>query len=254
MKPISAAVRERNTLSIKPPFASLLKQRPPTPAKAKLPGAHPPQASKPRVGVTSKESLAPTPTNATRQVFTTHQKTAEALTTSRTSAHQGAAHLHEARVAHHELVSERLDGRLLDLICKELVVEFTFEGAKPRVANQDLPLAPPTGAAMQSGVGVAQQSKAGLEGVRPVDASARAALAVALIEKIETFVKGSRVPSIVLTLNNSLGAKVEIERVGPRQVALTVVGNKGPPRAEDISRIREEMAARGLKVCTLSVA
>lgn len=193
----------------------------------------------------------PAPNNSatsTQQVFTAHQKTATTLTSARSAAHQGVAHLQEARVAHHHVTNERLDGRLMDLICKELVVEFTSDSSKLKVANQDLPLAPPTPGMP------APSSKLGAESLNRADGSVRAAQAVELIEKIETFIKDSRTPCLALTLNNSLGAKVEIERVGPREVALKVIGHKGPPRAEDIGRIRDEMAAHGLKVCALSVA
>ncbi len=81
----------------------------------------------------------------------------------------------------------------------------------------------------------------------------KAAQAVALIERIELFVKSQR-PGLALTLNNSLGAHVEIERMGPREIALKLVGHRGPPSAEAVSRIRDELRARGLKVGALSVA
>ena len=81
----------------------------------------------------------------------------------------------------------------------------------------------------------------------------KAAQAVALIERIELFVKSQR-PGLALTLNNSLGAHVEIERMGPKEIALKLVGHRGPPTAEAVSRIREELRARGLKVGALSVA
>jgi hypothetical protein len=82
---------------------------------------------------------------------------------------------------------------------------------------------------------------------------AKAAQAVALIERIELFVRSQR-PGLALTLNNSLGAHVEIERIGPKEIALKLVGHKGPPTAEAVSRIRDELRARGLKVGALSVA
>ncbi|MEO6119208.1 MAG: hypothetical protein ABIP12_00855, partial [Terriglobales bacterium] len=50
----------------------------------------------------------------------------------------------------------------------------------------------------------------------------KAAKAIALIERIETFVRSQR-PGLALTLNNSLGAHVEIERIGPKEIALKLV-------------------------------
>jgi hypothetical protein len=76
---------------------------------------------------------------------------------------------------------------------------------------------------------------------------------VALIERIETFVKSQR-PAIAMTLNNSLGARVEIEKLGPGRIALRLVGQNGPPTPETVSRIREELRSRGLEVGALSVS
>lgn len=230
----------RSLTTPKPSFAQTLKQLP----VAKLPPPLP----------ASKKAIVLTPVKSAQQVFGARQATASSLTAARASAHKGVAQLQEVRVAHHHVANERLDSRLVDLICKELVIEFTTEGSSLKVANQDLPLPPPTPNAPVSVIAAAPLKTGDTEGLKPVDGTARAAQAVELIEKIETFIKDSRTPCIALTLNNSLGAKVEIERVGPREVALKVIGHKGPPRAEDIGRIRDEMAARGLKVCALSVA
>lgn len=70
----------------------------------------------------------------------------------------------------------------------------------------------------------------------------RAAQATALIEKIEHFVRSNR-PGLSLTLNNSLGARVELERLGPKALSVKLYGKPG---AEAVSRIREELRARGL--------
>jgi hypothetical protein len=80
----------------------------------------------------------------------------------------------------------------------------------------------------------------------------KAEQALALIEKIEVFVKSQR-PSMALTLNNSLGTKVEIERVGPKQIALKLLGQKGPVSVETVSRIKDELARRGLTVTSFRV-
>lgn len=85
-----------------------------------------------------------------------------------------------------------------------------------------------------------------------VSPQARTEQALALIERIELFVRSQR-PSLALTLNNSLGARVEVERMGPKVIALRLVGHRGPPTAEAVSLIRDELRARGLKVAALSV-
>ena len=240
MKITGAFFPGRAVVQPKQPFHAVLQQRPPAHLQ-KLPPPLPKKASVPP-GMTPATHVA----RSTQQVCTHHEKTAATLSTARATSLHSTAQLQEARLAHHHVTDERLDSRFIDLICKELVIEFSSEPSKSRVANQDLPFAAPIPALPTVAIAV--------DAPRPVDGAVKAAQAVELIERIETFIKDSRRPSIALTLNNSLGAKVEIERIGPREVALKIVGHKGPPPAEDISRIRDEMQAHGLKVCALSVA
>jgi hypothetical protein len=47
---------------------------------------------------------------------------------------------------------------------------------------------------------------------------------------------------------------VEIERLAQGLVAVTLIGRRGPPPPECVSRVREELLARGLKVGAISVA
>lgn len=240
MKILSDLFPSRGLPQVKTSFAQALKSAPPgltkKPSAPRLPGVSPLPAP----------SAQPTFRLDPTAIVASHQKTEAGLTSARATAHTQVKHLQEARSVHHHVATERLDGRLLDLICKELVIEFTNDPKKP--ANQDMPLPPPT--PMLANASLTPPSIA----PAVADGTVRAAQAVALIEKIEHFIKDSRRPSIALTLNNSLGAKVEIERIGPREVALKVIGHRGPPSAEDIGRIRDEMAAHGLKVGALSVA
>lgn len=84
-------------------------------------------------------------------------------------------------------------------------------------------------------------------------ANAKTQAAVELIEKIDTLIRSQR-PVMAMTLRSALAARVEIERTGPREVAIRLVGRDGPPHADDVSRIRDELKVRGLKVSSLSVA
>lgn len=149
--------------------------------------------------------------------------------------------LQQVSAQHVEANHEKREARLIDFIVRELTAEER-PSTTPRVpeATSAHHLQPTAG-------GAQPQPK--------LDAppEAKAAQAVALIEKIEVFVKSQR-PGLALTLNNSLGAHVEIERIGPKEIALKLVGHRGPPTAEAVSRIREELRARGLKVGALSVA
>ena len=76
--------------------------------------------------------------------------------------------------------------------------------------------------------------------------------ALRLIAKIDGFIRTQR-PTLSLTLNDSLAVRVDIERVGPGEVALRLVGRDGPPSPEAVTRIREEMEAKGLKIAVLAV-
>ncbi len=155
-------------------------------------------------------------------VRTEHARTADALVSTR--SHQG------------EAIVERSEARVLDFILRELTEE-------------PVPPARPLTLATVHHLQPASHAEAKVE----APPEAKAAQAVALIEKIELFVRSQR-PGLALTLNNSLGAHVEIERIGPMEIALKLVGHRGPPSAEAVSRIREELRARGLKVGALSVA
>ncbi len=127
--------------------------------------------------------------------------------------------------------------RLLELVTQELAAGPSREGS---VAANDVPFqvpgAPPP---------VDDPRQQHLE---------RSAAAAALIEKIQVFVRYGQRPVLALTLHGSLGARAEIERLGPGRVAVTLVGHRGPPCPEAVSRIRDELLARGLKVAAISVS
>ncbi len=211
-------------------------------------------------GVTPKRALATRSAVLTPPPVLKAVRSAEAARdTARATAHAKADNLVELRKESVAQNTQRYDTRLVDLICQELKIGFTGDelGARRReamaAANSDrLPPVPQ------------QQQQQQVATVTPIsqttelaqakhEAEVKAASAVELIEKIEVFVKSQR-PGLAITLDGSLGARVEIERLGPKEVAIRVVGKNGPPAPEDIGRIREEMRARGLKVGALSVA
>lgn len=205
-------------------------------------------APAPRGATAKKPLLTPPPLLKRREVVN------ETMTQARSSANATAQNLAQVRSQHAEVAHQRYDTRLVDLICQELKIEFGNElrTAKPSpvsAANTDVPspyLTPPLPSAHVTPLASGAPAPAQRE------AEVKAASAVELIEKIETFVKSAR-PGLALTLDGSLGARVEIERTGPKEVALRVVGKNGPPTPEDVGRIRDEMRARGLKVSALSV-
>jgi hypothetical protein len=144
---------------------------------------------------------------------------------------------------------ERRKLQVLELITQELV--SALEGGASAVANDGpppqatvSPLAPAPTTPSPRREEAEDSRQAFLD---------RSRAAMALIERIQVFVRNAQRPSLSLTLDNSLGARVEIERLGPGLVAVKLVGHKGPPSPEAVGRVREEILARGLKVGALSV-
>ncbi len=127
---------------------------------------------------------------------------------------------------------QRADERLIELIVRELTVEASRPGAPGPSALGGPP--PPTPR-------------------EPAVPQGRAQQVAALIETIERFVRSQR-PGLALTLHDGFAARVELERIGPREVAVKLIGRHGPPAPEAVSRVRDELRARGLKVGALSVA
>lgn len=218
------------------PVAAAPKQ----PFKGLLPPGLTAKATKP---TTSSAPCAPgvvatLPQATTRPTDTAHaHRGADQLAAVRSQHHATAQAQVTARAEVVETREQRLTSRGVDLIVKELIAEFEAQ-PMPRVANPlqpmaDLPFPVPAGP--------------------PPTAEMRAHQAVALIERIDTFVRSQR-PALALTLNNSLGARVEIEKLGPGRIALRLVGQRGPPSVDTVNRIRDELQARGLTVGALSVA
>jgi len=230
------------------PFKKLLAE-----AKADLKpaGAPPPVAVAVPPGLKPRAS-APSSTAASIKVASVVRAEARVsanveasrLETVRTHHHVVADQSQATRTAHHETTLTRSEARIIEFIVKELHRDTSSTPA-PR----------PTPSALGATVHALPQPAEPITEKVAVDASeqAKSEQAVALIEKIETFVKSQR-PGLALTLNNSLGAHVEIERIGPKEIALKLVGHRGPPSPDAVSRIRDELRARGLKIGALSVA
>ncbi|MCA3013560.1 MAG: hypothetical protein INH41_14350 [Myxococcaceae bacterium] len=184
-----------------------------------------------------------------------HTATAAQLATARAQHDSTSRDLATARASHHQLHEQQATNRLVDLIVSELVSEPP-PVSPPRASHatptqaagpQHLPFEPLPAAQAATGV---QRST----GPTPSALTAeRTAQAVALIERIETFVRSAR-PALALTLHQSLGARVEVEKLGPGRVALRLVGHSGPPSPETVNRLRDELRSRGLEVGALSVA
>ncbi len=234
-------------------------------AKTPVPAKAPAPSHKPLIGPVSKltassataTSARPQSAAAVTQANARVAQRAQATVTAtaRQRVEREAERLSDVREGHHATESAREvraetqvnsagdSTRRLKSMMDTLVRELTAEvpqGSKPAASAPGLDaggLLPPS---------IAPASAP--EGLKPT----AAAEAIAMIERIESLVKNNR-PALQLSLSSSLARSVEIERVGPKEVALTLVGKDGPPSAEAVSRIRDELAARGLKVAALTL-
>ena len=130
----------------------------------------------------------------------------------------------------------------------ETRADRTLEGVKRGVATapERDPPAPrlhPTAPAALEKAAPAQEPTA------PVS---RAGSTLQLLERIEVFLC-SRKPRLELTVGGLLDAVVLLERTGPREVAVTVRGRNGPPPPQELSRVREELGRRGLRLSSLAI-
>jgi hypothetical protein len=168
------------------------------------------------------------------------------LVEARARMHQEAFRLISVRQQLHQVQEERLDSRLIDLICRELVSWLEWEGASRRqAANADHSASRPELARQVESMRSPGQASTSAQ-------AERAYSAVALIEKIERLVKSQR-PALSLTLGSGLAIRVEVERTGPRKVAIRIWGRTGPPPPEELNRLREEIRSRGLELSALWV-
>jgi len=77
-------------------------------------------------------------------------------------------------------------------------------------------------------------------------AEARVERALALVERIERFVRSGR-PSLALTLRGGLPGQLEVQRVAPGAIALRLSSAR-PPSAAELGELRQALEARGLSV------
>ncbi|WP_244227056.1 hypothetical protein [Corallococcus aberystwythensis] len=149
----------------------------------------------------------------------------------------------------------RTSHRASELLAREVERSFRAESRAPPPA---LPSPPrddraPEGPSRVSGPGGAPAAIGATDGAGPSGPPvAQVESTLALIEKIEVFVKSQR-PALGLSLRGPLEATVEVERTGPREVALRIQGRHGPVPTEDVARLRDALEARGLRLSVLQV-
>ncbi|AKJ04945.1 hypothetical protein ATI61_10218 [Archangium gephyra] len=232
-------------------FQEALKKAPPETVKP------PPQ------GGQAPRSLVTAPRGATAALATT-----ALARTPRRGAFASAEHLGQVRQgltaeAHrlrdvrgdaHQTQQERVRQRVTDLIARELAREPRAEPGAPRPTptspGPETPASLPPPEALSATGGAQPGGAGGAAAVEPSNPEVRVQAALELIEQIELFVKSQR-PALAMRLGGTLDATVEVERTGEREVSLRIQGRRGRFPQKDLARLRDELAARGLKLSAL---
>jgi hypothetical protein len=165
-----------------------------------------------------------------------------------------AQRLRVTRTEAQTVSQERTEHRVCELISRELGRELQAEPppasssrAAPPLAEPSRTAAPTEGLAL---TGETRLSGASTAPAEPPSAQPQVQAAMELIEKIEIFVRSQR-PALRMSLGGAMAATVEVERTGPREVALRIQGRGGPLAQEELSRIRVGLEARGLRLRSL---
>jgi hypothetical protein len=242
--------------------ASHASPRTPAPPGAPLP----PGAAKPGPPVPSGNLLPPgtsrlpgTAATAVGPVLATARialASPENLGQARLSMNTEAQRLRVTRTEAQAVSQERTEHRVSELISRELAREFQAE-PPPAPASRAAPSfpEPSRGATATEGHVLTGEARLTISGASAAPTEApteqpQVQAAMELIEKIELFVRSQR-PALRLSLGGALAATVEVERTGPREVALRIQGRAGPLAHEELARIRDGLEARGLRLRSL---
>ncbi|RKH58839.1 hypothetical protein [Corallococcus llansteffanensis] len=207
------------------------------------------------IGPSTRASSSPPQVRASGAILSTARSalgSPETLRQARQGMHVEMQRLgtvrQEAQAEGHEQATHRAS----DLIARELERSLRSE-ARPAPVQAPTPSSTrtdsPAGSAPLASV---TEGRGAAVGAGPASSTpvAQVESMLALIEKIEVFVKSQR-PALGLSLRGSLEATVEVERTGPREVALRIQGRHGPVPTEDVARLRDALEARGLRLSVL---
>ena len=206
-------------------------------------------------GLAMRATSGPPPVRAAGSVLATARTalgSPETLRQARQGMHVESQRLGTVRQEAHAEGRDQATHRASELIARELERSLRSEARPAQVqapppshARSDSPTASAPLASLAEG-------RSAAAGTGPVSETpvAQVESTLALIEKIEVFVKSQR-PALGLSLRGSLDATVEVERTGPREVALRIQGRHGPVPTEDVARLRDALEARGLRLSVL---
>ncbi len=244
-----------------PQAATVTGKSPPGPAAALGAGKLPPGHKAPSGAALQPPPSAlrlPTTTLPAGPILATARSalaTPENLGHVRLAMHGEARRLSTVRSESQTVAQERTEHRVSELISRELAREYLSEPVQPP-RTMPLSVEPTRGASLAEGL-TAPSGEFRLAGngasaapAQAPSAQLKAEAALELIEKIELFVRSQR-PALRMSLGGGLAAAVEVERTGPREVALRLQGRHGPLAQEEISRLQGALEARGLRLRSL---
>jgi hypothetical protein len=148
--------------------------------------------------------------------------------------------------------TDRLRTRNAELLCVALRNEEARRTEHAERVSPATPgaVAPEVPLPRLAGPGPAAAIVAGTMAGAPVSpAEGRVEGALALVERIERFVRSGR-PSLALTLRGALPGEVEVQRVGPGAIALRLSSAR-LPSGNELGELRQALEARGLSVRSL---
>lgn len=193
-------------------------------------------------------------TSAVLATFRSALSTPERLTATRQAMHAESSRLGNVRGEAQTASQERTEHRLTDLLSRELSREPRASTAPSSSIGTEPSAAPPEphrSSKALEGIGIEGRSCATGGATRSeAPPTSRADSALEVIERIEVFVKSQR-PALSLSVRGTLDATVEVERTGPREVRLHIQGHHGPVPTEQVTRLRDALEARGLKLHSL---
>jgi len=145
----------------------------------------------------------------------------------------------------------RLETRAAELLRSALHAGDGARTGCPAAPRPATPLAEPAGAMLSPPPDVqgAGGGPGAATGAAMTLAGDRVERALALVERIERFVRSGR-PSLALTLRGGFPGRLEVERVAPGTIALRLSSPRAPPAGE-LGRLRQALEARGLSVRSL---
>ncbi len=231
------------------------------PTSAAAPSPRPGVASTRSPGLPGGRAPAPVQARAAGPVLATSRgalASTENLGRTRQAMHSEAQRLGTVRGEANTQVQERTEHRLTDLIARELSRDARpVQSPLPEARPASNPPTTDTGRGAADApthesrvTGAGATGSGGASSAETVSPATRAEAALELIERIEVFVKSQR-PALTLSLRGAMDATVEVERTGPREVALRIQGRRGPLPTEDLARLRDALEARGLRLRSL---